>query len=208
MRRIASLTALVLLAVPLASGCSADAPASARPVVGECRLYDADAANAAVESSTPVSCDESHSAETFAVVDALPDPDDGDSWTDEVIATAARTVCGNTQHAAWLGVTPIDLGATRLSQTYFVPSARDVKAGARWIRCDSVAFAETEPTVLTGGQREGVRAEGAFARCAAKLPSNQVGSRVCRDGDGGYAAISAVDLGTPGNSYPGAAALL
>ena len=94
MRRIAYATLLTLLVAPVITGCS-DAPAeTARPVVGECRLYDAEAANAAVESSTPVSCAESHSAETFAVVDVLPDPDDGDTWSDEVVVRAAKSACG------------------------------------------------------------------------------------------------------------------
>jgi hypothetical protein len=213
-RRSQTLLAAAVLGAVLITGCTGGGadPAAAptadgvqRPSVGECRTYDAVAAEAPVEDSSPVSCEDVHTAETIAVIDGLPAPSKDGAWTDEQLSTAARLGCNATVHADALSVRPTALATTRLTQTFFAPTAAQARAGARWLRCDSVVFDGGDPSLVTGRHRALLDSPGAFALCAPKPPADAFTAVRCGTADDAtaplYAAVGAVDL-TPYASAP------
>ena len=168
-RRTRRMVAGVVLAVsvlPLAAcrGGSSPTPVVA-PVVGQCHAYDAAEATKALKTSAPVSCSGEHTAETFAVADDLPAPAAGGTWTTAQQTAAAAVPCSPAAHARWLGISLTRLDATRMSETFFVPTPAQAEAGSRWVRCDAVAYAEERSPRPAGVSRSSPRPR-ARSRCA------------------------------------------
>ena len=108
-------------------------PLVGAPVVGQCHDMSPDELAAASYDDATVDCATTHTATTIAVAE-LPEGLDLASGRLELFAletcfAAQRTALGTT--ARGVRLTAYDLG-------WFVPTAEQQAAGARWVRCDLV----------------------------------------------------------------------
>ena len=111
------------------------AKAVARPAVGECRSLTATQAGADSDASDPIDCAAPHNSRVIAVPH-LPRGvtyDDLDTTT-KVLRTAAQ-LCYPAFRSA-LGQNDLVRSRTAYAFLFFVPTAQQRAAGARWLRCD------------------------------------------------------------------------
>ncbi|NPC41327.1 septum formation family protein [Nocardioides sp. zg-1230] len=146
--------------VPAPAGASAD-PMLGAPVVGQCHDLGADELAAASYDEAPVDCTTTHTATTIAVAQ-LPDGLDFsgrglERFALETCFAAQRRALGTTQRAVRL--TAYDVG-------WFVPTADQQAAGARWVRCDLVLGDARDLQPLPSDVRVGTRKpDPSVARC-------------------------------------------
>ena len=145
-----------------ATAAAAD-PMVGAPVVGQCHDMSPDELAAASYDEAPIDCATTHTATTIAVAE-LPEGLDLASGRLERFAletcfAAQRTALGTT--ARGVRLTAYDLG-------WFVPTAEQQAAGARWVRCDLVLGDARELRPLPTDVRIGKdRADASVARCLA-----------------------------------------
>jgi hypothetical protein len=134
-RLLAAVSAVAALAltVPAYAGGSPSRGDTA-PTVGECRSITLAQASAASDTSSPGDCSTAHDDRVIAV----PDLPSGVSYADldavGILHTATR-LCYPALRAA-LGRDDRVRGRSAYIYLYFVPTAAQRAAGARWLRCD------------------------------------------------------------------------
>jgi hypothetical protein len=141
-RILAVLTALVLAALStLVSVTPADA-AGSRPKVGQCRTTTFVQSFSFSDSRRPVPCSSVHRMRTFAVID-IPKGVDYVHISGTRAGNIARRDCTKPFWRA-LGGGPSARAQTAYTWSFFGPTLKQRKAGARWIRCD-VSLLATPP---------------------------------------------------------------
>jgi Septum formation len=147
-RTLSILTAALAVAATLAPT-SASAglgdPEFERPVVGECRAITYKEVFAQSNSTAPIPCSESHTANTFAAP-LLPPELTWDS-SDAAIGKAVSKKCGSA-YFPFLGGTDVTRAQTAYSYAWFSPTQAQRDAGARWFRCDLILYRGTKLSPL------------------------------------------------------------
>lgn len=142
------------------------------PPAGACYDLDFDQATSASVDADPVPCTQPHTALTVAVLDGV-DPDD---------TSATARACTRRVHR-FLGGDRQTRRLSRFTPVWFTPTADDVAAGARWVRCDVVAVAGSQTLAelpggpMTRGVLDRPRARS-FALCATAAPGTDAFERV------------------------------
>jgi cytochrome c5 len=127
---------LALAAAGLFVATSSAAAAGGRPAVGECRSLTAAQAAARTDTTTPISCASAHDDRVIAV----PDLPDGVAWadlSDRQIAKQGIKACAPRLRKT-LGQTDLVRDRSAYDFVFFQPTADQIAAGARWLRCDLV----------------------------------------------------------------------
>ncbi|HEY3530288.1 MAG TPA: septum formation family protein [Nocardioides sp.] len=200
---------LVLLAISL-SGCLGRAGGTPSPVdeevpdLGACRLLSPDDVSQPSNSTEPVSCDQPHTAQTYAV-GPLPGEFVHASYDDGKVAAFAYKTCS----AKFIHFTGADASLAMrsiLSWAWFRPSQAAWDQGARWYRCDVVGGGQQSRTLVdlpsrTKGLLLGrpdddwmVCAQGTTVSSAVKIPCSQKHN---------WRAVTTIVLGAAGDPYPG-----
>lgn len=115
-----------------------NSPKNYQPKVGDCFDYAWDQAMLKNVSDRPVSCQQSHTAETYKVQTWI-SPIDVYQDTDENILVAVRSICLPMSHKP----------STSITQNYFIfsfPSEAQWNSGNKWVRCDAVILDRTGKT--------------------------------------------------------------
>jgi hypothetical protein len=200
---------LVLLAIGL-SGCFGSshgrpsAAAEAAPDVGACRrLTPDDVAHPSNDTAT-VSCEQPHTAQTYAV-GSLPEQFADSSYGDADVAAYAYQTCSST-FIRFTGADESLAMRTILSWAWFRPSQAAWDAGARWYRCDVIGGGDQTRTyvdlpsdtkgLLLGRPKDEwmVCAQGATVSGAVKVPCTAKHD---------WRAVTTIVLGTQKDDYPG-----
>jgi len=201
---------LLALAVALSVGCLAACgggdPAEdvAAPENGACRdLTPSDVAKPS-DDTAPVPCEETHTAETFAVGDlpaSFDDADRDDAGVDEWAAATCTSAFKD-----FLGADVSLVMRTVLSWAWFRPSEEAWDQGARWYRCDVVGGGEqsksyvalptTAKDLLAGKPQDEwmVCAVGRTVAGAVKVPCTEPHE---------WRAVTTISLGEAADTYPG-----
>jgi hypothetical protein len=135
------LLALALLGLVLAAPTRADAlatdPHFEEPVIGDCHQYGFQVLNGRSDTSAAVPCSQSHTAKVFHVFQ-LPDTMD---WTatDAELAALVSKQC-DPVFKTWMGRDLLTIALTAYSYAWFSPTQTQIDAGARWLRCDIIAY--------------------------------------------------------------------
>jgi hypothetical protein len=139
MRRIQVLTGPLTLALAaaglFATTTSADA-AGGKPAVGECRTITAKEAAARTNTTSPIGCKKAHDDRVIAV----PNLPSGVSWTglsDRQIVKQGIKACTPALRRT-LGQNDKVRDRSAYDFVFFQPTAAQVAAGARWLRCDII----------------------------------------------------------------------
>jgi hypothetical protein len=147
------------------------------PRDGQCRLLRSDDVAAPTDDTEPVRCREPHTAQTFHV-GRIPSGVVGDrSLPDtEGIAGYVTPRC-NRRFARWIGGDADTRILSRLHSVWFLPSDEDLGLGARWFRCDAVAYGNgDEPTRLSAdvsGALDATDALDTFGLCSEGSPERR-----------------------------------
>jgi hypothetical protein len=199
---------LVLLASSL-GGCnwSSDSQKSAdrsAPDLGACRLLAPDDVAQPSNSSATVSCDQPHTAETYAV-GSLPTQYADAAYADSDVAAYAYRAC-STKFIDFTGADESLAMRTILSWAWFRPTEDAWNAGARWYRCDVIGGgdqtrtyvdlpAETKGLLLGRPKDEWmVCAQGATVSGSVKIPCTEKHD---------WRAVTTIVLGSQSDDYPG-----
>jgi hypothetical protein len=200
---------LLALAVALSIGCltacGGDPAADlAAPENGACRdLTPSDVAEPTDDTAT-VPCEQTHTAETFAVGEVPASFDDAD-WDDAGVGEWAATTC-TSAFKDFLGADVSLVMRTVLSWAWFRPSEDAWDQGARWYRCDVVGGGEqsksyvalptTAKDLLAGKPQDEwmVCAVGRTVAGAVKVPCTEPHE---------WRAVTTISLGDPADKYPG-----
>lgn len=118
-------------------------PPSPPPKEGACYTLRLGHLTDAHDDSPPVKCRKKHTSQTFLVT-TLPRKTVGDpeSINTKEIAQAADQRCSRALHQH-LGGDKEALNLSRLRSAWFVPDEEEFARGARWLRCDVVAYRTT-----------------------------------------------------------------
>jgi hypothetical protein len=200
---------LALLA-GLLSGCfasshsSADSADQAAPDLGACRLLSAADVAQPSNATKPVTCDQPHTAQTYAV-GPMPPQFAASPYADADVASYAYRVCSE-KFLRFTGADQSLAMRTILSWAWFRPTEAAWKAGARWYRCDVVGGGgQTRgyvdlPTrtkgLLLGRPKDEwlVCAQGASVSGSVKVPCSQKHD---------WRAVTTIVLGAASDPYPG-----
>jgi hypothetical protein len=169
------------------------------PAAGVCRRLSFRAIGRFSNASRGVACGSStYTAYTYAVKPLprrLSGPIDSDA-----VQNAAKVSCVRS-FARFIGGSPAVRTMSRLSPTYFLPTAVQFAAGTRWVRCDVIALqtdhrlAPLPPRVkhLLDDSAEAAR----FALCARGAPGSAGTKLVMCTQPHTYRAVGAIRLGGP-----------
>jgi hypothetical protein len=130
------LTLVLAAAGLLAATTVADAAGGGKPSVGECRNITANQAGAHTNTTSPIACTKAHDDRVIAV----PDLPNGVSWpglSDQQILKQGIKACGPALRRT-LGQTDKVRDRSAYDFVFFEPTAKQIAAGARWLRCDIV----------------------------------------------------------------------
>lgn len=217
---------LVLAAIGLAlTGCSgapAASPTSSStsttstpppappPAEGACYTLQPHQTSRAHNHTDPVACRKKHTSQTYLVARlkrrTVGDPD---AVHTERIARVAGERCSKALRS-WLGGSREDRHLSRFEPVWFVPTPRQLNRGARWLRCDVVAYRtdhtlavlpRTSEDIL--GQSEALATWGTCAQASQKQLNAGRGQRMC-DLRHNWRAVSTDRLGKRSASWPGA----
>ncbi len=200
----------LLLFAPLLSACftssadSASSDSTAAPDVGVCRMLTPDDVAQPTNSTGPVSCDQPHTAQTYAV-GSLPAAFDDASYDDgKEVAFAYRTC--TQRFIRFMGADESLAMRTVLSWAWFRPSKSAWDAGARWYRCDVIGggdqirtfidLPKTTKGLLLGRPDDDwmVCAQGASVSGSVKVPCSEKHD---------WRAVTTIVLGSQTDPYPG-----
>jgi hypothetical protein len=204
--------AAALLAAFLLLGTTACGPAKGNgasdsetaPTTGACRALVPTDIRRATNDTSPVACTKPHTAETF-VVSTFTGDYAAAKLDDEKLGGFAYGVCQK-GFMDFLGSDESLALRSTLTWAWFRPSEKGWKEGARWFRCDVIGGGEqsksfvnlplTAKGVLLGKPEDRwlVCAVGPTVSGSVKIP--------CSDKHD-WRAISTVQLGKPGDPYPG-----
>lgn len=202
-------------AKPSASGTPSQSPTTTppppAPAEDACYLLTADELTEPTNSSTAVSCRSPHNAQTIfvgklrLVVDGHAIAVDSPRVTKQ-IATACPA-----RLAAFVGGEQQDRDLSRLRVVWFSPTLAEADAGARWFRCDLIAFG-TGDELLVHQRRvpRGVLAtpqgRERYALCGTAAPGSPTFQRVVCSAKHTWRAVSTIAI-EGGAKYPGQAAV-
>jgi hypothetical protein len=131
------LLTLALTAVGLlAAAPSADAAGGGKPAVGECRHITAAEGQAKSNTTAPISCSKAHNDRVIAVL-KLPK---GVTWgqlSDRQVVKQGIKQC-TPKFRQTLGQNDLVRDRSAYDFVFFQPTADQITAGARWLRCDLV----------------------------------------------------------------------
>jgi hypothetical protein len=131
------LTAALATAGLLATAATADAGAgNGRPTVGECRTITASQAAAKTDPTPPAPCSQAHDDRVIAV-EKLPTGVTWDQLSDSQTLKTGIKACTPAFRAA-LGLDDKVRDRSAYDFVFFQPTADQIAAGARWLRCDLV----------------------------------------------------------------------
>ncbi len=159
-------------------------------------------------SSTPVPCTGAHTARTIhvgtldTVVDGHAVTDDSDTVQRQIATTFPRRL------AAYVGGSPTERNLSRLHVVWFSPTLRQSDRGARWFRCDLVAFGTGESLLdlprrdRLSGVLDRPGALDTFGLCGTAAPGSSGFERVACGLDHSWRAVDTIAL-TGGRRYPG-----
>jgi len=105
---------------------------AAKPKVGACHAMSYKKTAAISDSSKPVPCTKRHTAVTVAVVDASTSLA---GLTQDQLNTLGADICSR-QDLKELGRGPIRRAMSAYNIVFFQPTGAQIRAGARWFRCD------------------------------------------------------------------------
>ena len=200
----------LLFLAPLLTACfgsSADgssAEDTSAPDIGACRLLSPDEVSQPSNDTDPVSCEESHTAQTYAV-GALPAQFDDAAYDDEKLAEFGYHTCSR-EFITFTGADESLAMRTILSWAWFRPTESAWDAGARWYRCDVVGggdqirtyvdLPKTTKGLLLGRPDDQwmVCAEGTTVSGSVKVPCSEKHD---------WRAVTTIVLGTQDDPYPG-----
>jgi hypothetical protein len=200
----------LLLLAPVLNACfgssSADPPSgdTAAPDIGACRMLTPQDVSQPTNDTTPVSCDQPHTAQTYAV-GPLPGRFDHASWHDGEVAAYAYRTC-TSRFIRFTGADESLAMRTILSWAWFGPTESAWDAGARWYRCDVIGggdqirtyvdLPETAQGLLLGRPDDDwmVCAQGTSVSGSVKVPCSQKHD---------WRAVTTIVLGGDGDPYPG-----
>lgn len=205
-RPAAVLTAAVLVLATSACGAAGAGPSDSEtpPALGACRVLVPADIRKATNDTSPIACSKPHTAETFLVSTFTGDLA-GDELDDEKLGAFAYDVCQK-GFMEFLGSDESLSLRSTLTWAWFRPSQKGWRAGARWFRCDVIGggeqskqfvnLPETAKGVMLGkpDDRYLVCAEGPTVDGSVKVPCSQ---------EHDWRAISTVQVGRPGDPYPG-----
>lgn len=204
---------VLLLATVLLAACAAplkpqaSVASTTAPKLGACyRLQPADTEKLSSQSA-PVSCDASHTSESFAV-GTLP-ASTGTAYTSAKHGEWIYPTCQKA-FEKFLGVDDSMALRIRLSWAWFRPSRAAWDKGARWYRCDTVGGSSDAAATSTAYAALPRTAKGLFrakppeqwltcAVGATVLKSKKVSCTQQHD----WRAVTTVKLGDPRDPYPG-----
>ncbi len=126
--------ALTLTAPAYASGATSSKLA-ASPTIGECRSLTPDEAGAESDPSAPVDCATAHNSRVIAVPNLPKGVTYADLDTKAAVDRTAAKLCYPAFRAA-VGQNDRVRSRTAYAYLFFVPTAQERTAGARWLRCD------------------------------------------------------------------------
>jgi hypothetical protein len=156
----------LVLAIVTLTGCfSSHGSTTARtvPDLGACRMLSPDDVSRPSNDTETVSCQQPHTAQTFAVL-TLPHQFDQASYDDPEVAAFAYRACGG-KFGDFTGADESLAMRTILSWVWFRPSTAAWDSGARWYRCDVIGGGDQVDGVRPRGDGERV-GEGAVQRQA------------------------------------------
>jgi hypothetical protein len=200
---------LALLAITL-SGClgrTGDATTSAdlaAPVLGACRALTPDDVGKPTNSTEPVSCQQPHTAQTFAV-GSLPDELANAAYDGARVVAFAYRTCAR-RFMTFTGADESLAMRSILSWAWFGPDRAAWDDGARWYRCDVVGGGDQSsryvdlPTTARGlllgrpADRWMVCAQGTTVSGSVKVPCSQQHD---------WRAVTTIVLGSAKDPYPG-----
>ncbi len=205
-RSAAWLAALLLAATTGCNGAEAGGASDSRtpPELGVCRALKPDDLGRSTNDTKPVSCARQHTAETF-LVSTFPGEEATGEPDDEKLGAFAYDVCQKGFMQFLGGDESLAMRST-LTWAWFRPSEKGWDAGARWFRCDVIGggqqskrfvnLPETAEGILLGrpDDRWLVCADGPTVRGSVKIPCSEPHD---------WRAISTIQLGKPGDPYPG-----
>ena len=225
------LACLVLAIVVAATGCTADtrpdarrtpsgspssqtpsgAPIPPAPARGACYRLTADELTQPTNDDQPVPCRRPHTAQTFFVgrLDLVVDG--------HAIAVDSRrvqrqvaTACPR-RFAAYVGGEPQQRDLSRLRVVWFSPTLEEADAGARWFRCDLVAFGKGDELHTSRGRvaRQVLDDEPGrdrFGLCGTAAPGKPGHQRVLCSMSHSWRALTTIPL-EGGRRYPGPVAV-
>jgi hypothetical protein len=200
---------LLLLVAPVLTACFGAAGGSASgagpaPDVGACRLLTPDDVAQPTNDTEVVSCDQPHTAQTFAVA-SLPDRFDDAAYDDGALAAYVYRTCTH-EFIDFTGADESLAMRTILSWAWFRPSTSSWRAGARWYRCDVIGGGEqtlsyvdlplTTKGLLLGRPKDEwmVCAQGATVSGSVKVPCSEKHD---------WRAVTTIVLGQGNDRYPG-----
>lgn len=204
--RVIASSLVGLVALGLLVGCGDEKPreVAPTPLLGDCRLLDADDIAGRSNDTDPVPCTEPHTAETYAVGD-LPVSLHDVGYHDEELGKWAYSTCSKA-FQEFLGADESLVMRTILTWAWFRPSEADWEDGARWYRCDAIGGGEQTtdlvelPTTAKGlllGRPDDqwmVCAEGATVAGSVKVPCSEPHD---------WRAVTTISLGGAEDPYPG-----
>jgi putative regulator of septum formation len=186
------------------SGEPAQATDVSAPDTGVCRMLSPHDVSQPSNTTASVSCEQPHTAQTFAV-GSLPDRFADASYDDGDLAAFAYRTCSR-KFVAFTGADASLAMRSILSWAWFRPSKAAWDEGARWYRCDVIgggdqtrSYVDLPPSakgLLLGrpADRWMVCAKGATVSGSVKIP--------CSDRHD-WRAVTTIVLGSPSDPYPG-----
>ena len=143
----AAILGLLAAALTIATGPTAGAadPLYHAPVVGQCSDMSRAELDLSSYGEASVDCAGPHTAQVTAVA-ALPE---GLAYDSPDFTELAVGTCNAAQREA-TGASKLGIKLTAYAIGFFVPTAEQQAAGARWLRCDLVLLGGTELTPLPG----------------------------------------------------------
>ncbi|HEY2878859.1 septum formation family protein [Nocardioides sp.] len=200
---------LVMLTVSVTGcfGAAGEAPppgAMSAPDLDACRMLSPDDVSHPSNSTDPVSCDQPHTAQTYAV-GALPTTFADASYDDVEVRAFAYQTCSR-RFITFTGADESLAMRSILSWAWFRPSRAAWDAGARWYRCDVIGGGDQTRTyvnlpartkgLLLGRPKDEwmVCAQGATVSGSVKVPCTAKHD---------WRAVTTIVLGSSGDTYPG-----
>ena len=214
--RLVAVAGAVLLSVGLLSACNeepaevdpsidlAQVDAVEVPELGACRVLTPEDARQPSNATRTVSCQEEHTAQTFAVGELPEELADAAYDSEELGAWAYRTC--STAFEKFLGADESLVLRSMLSWAWFRPSQDAWDAGARWYRCDVVGGGDESAAyvalpVTARGLLQGRRRTSGWCASPGRPSSTPIGCRARRSTH--WRAVTTIKLGEAKDDYPG-----
>jgi hypothetical protein len=170
--------------------------ASSRPEVGSCHSTTYAESAAISDTDAPISCDRTHTSRTIAVKDLR-----GAAFHDnETLAKAGYRACAPELVTA-LGSSASARAQSAYNFVFFTPTKAQIKAGARWVRCDIVLVGVKTLLALPAAKTPALGAAPHASRLAQCIRATSKSSyRTACSTTHNYRAVGTVAVS--GDGYP------